>query len=434
MDLTQLKEGLATGTRSAEHYLQQFGSDVISALKKTVTVLAPEDEEQERRGESSTSTIDNTIKSSPRIYATRKDGLIAKMQMDENTYLKEPGFSKAHYEQEKKIFETFNASFNIEEYTEEIAQLLNDYQGLRDMMDKLIEQDEQKRQLIVKQQQEEAEADFKWDSDDEDNMTNNDFNESNEIADKTNVKEEEGNARTSTTSNHTEDTDDFSNISSTSTSPPLKSSTQTEDDWVKAEKKKSDEEDSDNHCEYCFNVLTAYLEKKPNPKPNFPNDSYPLFVTWHKKTGDGHYQLRGCIGNFKPMSLHEGLRKYALISALRDQRFKPITLSEVPSLTCAVSLLTNFEIADNYLDWEIGEHGIWIEFVQLDGQKETATYLPEVMSEQGWTKQEAIESLLRKGGFYGRITEEYCLNSITLTRYQSVKCELTFDGEVILHE
>lgn len=42
MDLTQLKEGLASGTRSAEHYLQQFGIDVISALKNTVTVLEPE--------------------------------------------------------------------------------------------------------------------------------------------------------------------------------------------------------------------------------------------------------------------------------------------------------------------------------------------------------------------------------------------------------
>jgi hypothetical protein len=44
MDLTQLKEGLAKNTRSAEHYLQNFGTEVISALKNTVTVLAPEEE------------------------------------------------------------------------------------------------------------------------------------------------------------------------------------------------------------------------------------------------------------------------------------------------------------------------------------------------------------------------------------------------------
>lgn len=45
MDLNQLKEGLANGTRSAEHYLQQFGTEVISALKSTVTVLEPEQEQ-----------------------------------------------------------------------------------------------------------------------------------------------------------------------------------------------------------------------------------------------------------------------------------------------------------------------------------------------------------------------------------------------------
>lgn len=95
-----------------------------------------------------------------------------------------------------------------------------------------------------------------------------------------------------------------------------------------------------------------------------------------------------------------------------------------------MSLLTHFEKADNYLDWEIGRHGLWIEF-ELNGEKETATYLPEVMKEQGWTKQEAIESLLRKGGYRGRITEEFCLNSVVLTRYQSEKCEITYEGEQV---
>lgn len=61
MDLTQLKEGLANGTRSAEHYLQQFGTDVISALKNTVTVLEPEEQ-----GASGSATTENTSRA-PRI-------------------------------------------------------------------------------------------------------------------------------------------------------------------------------------------------------------------------------------------------------------------------------------------------------------------------------------------------------------------------------
>lgn len=198
--------------------------------------------------------------------ATRKDALIAKMQTNDNTYLQEPELSKKDYDQEKKILDTFNSSFNSEEYTDEIAQLLNDYPNLRETMDRLvpvqvsytlfwqryfyhawkIDQDEQKRQLIVQgaQEEEDDEADFKWDSDDEDNTT---------VKNETTKKEAETDTseiRTSTS--NSEDTDDFSHISepaSSTTSPPLKSS-QTEDEWVKAEKKKSDdEEDSDSDWE-----------------------------------------------------------------------------------------------------------------------------------------------------------------------------------------
>ncbi|GAA5813952.1 hypothetical protein MFLAVUS_007442 [Mucor flavus] len=186
---------------------------------------------------------------------------------------------------------------------------------------------------------------------------------------------------------------------------------------------------TEEHVQYCFNVLIAHLKKEPFPNPTFRNDD-PLFVSWHKQYADGQHHLRGCIGSFAPLHLHDGLRKYALISALKDRRFSPIQLEEVPSLTCAVSLLTNFEVADDYLDWQVGKHGIWIEFKQLNGQTETATYLPEVMEEQQWTKKEAIVSLLRKGDFKGQITDEYCLNSITLTRYQSQKLEMPYRGTI----
>ncbi|KAI8990174.1 ammecr1 protein [Pilobolus umbonatus] len=178
-------------------------------------------------------------------------------------------------------------------------------------------------------------------------------------------------------------------------------------------------------CNYCFDVLISYFESRTPLQPTFPNDSYPLFVTWHINN-HGSSQLRGCIGNFHPMPLHEGLKKYALISALKDSRFPPIKKSEIPHLSCAVSLLTHFEKAQNYLDWEIGKHGIWIEFTRANGEKETATYLPDVMVEQGWNKEEAIHSLLRKGGYNRPITKDYCERHIILTRYQSMKYELQY--------
>ena len=42
-----------------------------------------------------------------------------------------------------------------------------------------------------------------------------------------------------------------------------------------------------------------------------------------------------------------------LSSSTKDSRFQPITQDEVPKLECGVSLLTNFERAGHYMDWEV---------------------------------------------------------------------------------
>lgn len=83
------------------------------------------------------------------------------------------------------------------------------------------------------------------------------------------------------------------------------------------------------------------------------------------------------------MDLNQGLREYAATSAFRDSRFNPITMEEVHRLHVSVSILRHFEESQGYLDWEIGVHGIRIEFVTEKGSRRTATYLPEVAAEQG---------------------------------------------------
>lgn len=70
-------------------------------------------------------------------------------------------------------------------------------------------------------------------------------------------------------------------------------------------------------------------------------------------------------------------------SALKDTRFNPITKEELPKLYVSVSILRHFEEASGHLDWEIGKHGIRIEFYSEKGYKQSATYLPEVALEQG---------------------------------------------------
>eukprot|EP01134_Creolimax_fragrantissima_P008072 CFRG8072T1 len=149
----------------------------------------------------------------------------------------------------------------------------------------------------------------------------------------------------------------------------------------------------------------------------------PLFVTWKTGTSADRH-LRGCVGTFAKKKLHDGLRSYALSAAFEDSRFEKITAAELPSLHCTVSILTDFEEKKDCMDWELGIHGIWIEF-SANGRTKTATYLPEVMLEQGWNRTEAIDSLLRKGGYRGRVSKEF-RRTIKLTRYKSEKVSMTY--------
>ncbi|XP_010271634.1 PREDICTED: uncharacterized protein At2g38710-like isoform X2 [Nelumbo nucifera] len=130
---------------------------------------------------------------------------------------------------------------------------------------------------------------------------------------------------------------------------------------------------------YCFDTLVAHYNSEEAPPPAFDAEQH----------------------------------------ALRDCRFPLIQPQELPYLECTVSILTNYETALNYLDWEIGTHGLTIEFTDPDyNVRRSATYLPEVAAHEGWTKVETIDSLMRKAGYNGIINESL-RKRIRLTRYQS---------------
>jgi AMME syndrome candidate gene 1 protein len=126
----------------------------------------------------------------------------------------------------------------------------------------------------------------------------------------------------------------------------------------------------------------------------------------------------------------------------------------------SISLLTDFEDASSYLDWTLGVHGIYISFpypsalpalsstpsssstpsplsssTSLPSTRSrfskptrqlTATYLPDVAVDQGWTKVEAVDSAIHKAGWDGRINEDV-RRSVTLRRYQSRMCVVGWD-------
>jgi len=231
------------------------------------------------------------------------------------------------------------------------------------------------------------------------------------------------------------------------------------------------------HCFFCFDVLDAKLRSKSLPTLDTPDcdEEFPLFVTWNTMSSKpgGTSRLRGCIGNFEPMALGDGLRDYAIISALKDRRFSPIQLKELPKLECGVSLLTDFEVCSDPFDWDIGTHGIYIHFTNpahnpppVDSGDSTpssstppsrqdseepkratrlpklpfaspadrhkgphtmsATYLPDVAHSQGWTQTETLDSAIRKAGYSGRITPAL-RNTLRVTRYQSSHYTVTYE-------
>lgn len=157
----------------------------------------------------------------------------------------------------------------------------------------------------------------------------------------------------------------------------------------------------------------------------------PIFVTW--KTTENN-ELRGCIGSTKPINLSLGLQKLSLRSALNDSRFQPITVKELESLNCSVSILTDNESCARYDDWVIGIHGISIKFV-YEGISYSALYLPEVMIEFSknrftlyfyisllleFNHEEALHSLVKKSGYKGPVDDSF-LKTLKITRFQTRK-------------
>ncbi|KAK4685558.1 hypothetical protein P7C73_g4588, partial [Tremellales sp. Uapishka_1] len=191
---------------------------------------------------------------------------------------------------------------------------------------------------------------------------------------------------------------------------------------------------TDLHAFYCFQVLSAHFEGRAPPRPSFddPDEPFALFVTWNiaSRSRPAKHTLRGCIGNFSPMPLAKGLEEYALISALQDHRFSPIAASELPFLSCNVSLLTPFTPVSNPLDWTPGVHGIHITFPSPSSSSKrtlSATYLPEICPEQGWTKEETIMSAIKKAGYSGQVrVGDAVWNSLSVKVYGSVKASATY--------
>ena len=94
--------------------------------------------------------------------------------------------------------------------------------------------------------------------------------------------------------------------------------------------------------------------------------------------------------------------RYSLIAAVQDTRFKPISEQELPNLRAEISVLSSFTPIEDPLGWEVGKHGIEVEFKDGSSNKVyRGTFLPNVASEQGWDQVTTLEHLVAKAGWKG---------------------------------
>lgn len=105
------------------------------------------------------------------------------------------------------------------------------------------------------------------------------------------------------------------------------------------------------------------------------------FVTLHK---DG--ALRGCIGRFVANEpLYIIVQRMAIAAATEDSRFSVVKKDELNKIDLEISVLTPLQKIDSIDEIELGRHGIYIKKGFSSG-----TFLPQVATESGWTKEEFL--------------------------------------------
>ncbi|KAH3902804.1 uncharacterized protein SCDLUD_000395 [Saccharomycodes ludwigii] len=193
-----------------------------------------------------------------------------------------------------------------------------------------------------------------------------------------------------------------------------------------------------------------------------PTSKTSLFITWnikaiapinHHTSSDSDsdssadeegYKLRGCIGTFAKLPLSSGVKKYSLISALHDSRFPPIKSNELVNLKVTCNILHTFKTiydkknsSGDIFDWEIGKHGIELVF-EYNGIQCSATFLPDVMVEQHWDKEQTFKYLILKGSnetnLMSIIYKNWKKYFVQVIRYEGTKSTCGYDEFLCTYE
>jgi len=141
--------------------------------------------------------------------------------------------------------------------------------------------------------------------------------------------------------------------------------------------------------EYAVETNKAY--DPPATTSETLNREYGAFVTLKE---DG--MLRGCIGYTSPIKpLYITVRDTASYAALRDPRFRPVAVSELPQLEYEISVLSPLRRVTDIEQIQVGRDGLLMKNGDSEG-----LLLPQVPLEQKWNRRTFLEQTCAKAGMH----------------------------------
>ncbi|MCX6282138.1 MAG: AmmeMemoRadiSam system protein B [Bacteroidetes bacterium] len=134
-------------------------------------------------------------------------------------------------------------------------------------------------------------------------------------------------------------------------------------------------------------TVVMYINERKTPEVDDHNFSANLkmhagcFVTLKE-----HGELRGCIGRFTAdIPLWNVVQQMAIASSTQDTRFTPVSSKEIDKLQIEISVLSPMKKIVSADEIVLGKHGIYIKKGYYSG-----TFLPQVATETGWSKEEFL--------------------------------------------
>ncbi len=132
-------------------------------------------------------------------------------------------------------------------------------------------------------------------------------------------------------------------------------------------------------------------------------------------------ELRGCIGRFDPdQPLYKVVQDMAVASSTRDTRFNPVKSDELGNIKIEISVLTPLKKINSPDEIILGKHGIYMKKGYNSG-----TFLPQVATSTGWTKEEFLGHCSRDKAGMGwdgwKTAELYTYEAIVFGRVRGQK-------------